>query len=149
VADTGEFLIESVLAGQLGLGDLVASCSKPSNEGVGARFACTADTEDGRTIGVKAVIELDGLVVLPTNVVRAADLPSIVATVLGQLEDQLGVDLPDDALDCGTETLVVDSANQVVCDLTGPTGEVVATIVTFRGLDTDSPTIDSAVDTGS
>ncbi len=106
-----EDVIEGTLAEQMALGDLTANCSKPSS---GARFLCTADTEDGRTIEFQAVMEEDGPFVETTNVVLAENLAPIVATVLGEIENLAGVDLADDALDCGSETLVVDTSNQVV-----------------------------------
>lgn len=49
-----EDVIEGELADQIGLGELTASCSKPSSEEVGSRFLCTADTEDGTCHLVKA-----------------------------------------------------------------------------------------------
>ncbi len=144
-----EDVIEGELADQIGLGELTASCSKPSSEEVGSRFLCTADTEDGRTVELQAVIEDDGPYVETTNVVLAENLAPIVAAVVGEIESQAGVDLADDALDCGSESLIVDSANQVVCQLTDPIGDVFDTTITFNGLDTDSPTFDFSVDTGS
>ena len=142
-------LIEGALADQIGLGELTASCSKPSSDDVGARFLCTADTEDGRTVELRAVIEEDGPFVETTNVVLAENLPPIVAAVLGEIEAQSGIDLAADALRCGTESLIVDSANQTICELTDPVGDVFETTITFNGLDTDSPTFDFFVDTGS
>lgn len=144
-----EDVIEGELADQIGLGELTASCSKPSSEEVGSRFLCTADTEDGRTVELQAVIEDDGPYVETTNVVLAENLAPIVAAVVGEIESQAGVDLADDALDCGSESLIVDSANQFVCQLTDPIGDVFDTTITFNGLDTDSPTFDFSVDTGS
>ena len=78
----------------------------------------------------------------------AENLPPIVETILGEIESQSGIDLADDALDCGTESLIVDAANQAVCQLTDPVGDVFETTITFNGLDTDSPTFDFSVDTG-
>jgi hypothetical protein len=144
-----EDLIEGALAEQIGLGELTASCSSPSSEEVGARFLCTGDSEDGRTIEFQAVIEEDGPFVSTTNVVLAENLEPIVANIVGEIENQSGVDLAGDALDCGTETLVVDASNQVICPLTDPTGQVFDTLITFNGLDTDNPTFDFVVDTGS
>jgi hypothetical protein len=144
-----EDVIEGTLTEQMALGDLTANCSKPSSEDVGSRFLCTADTEDGRTIEFQAVIEEDGPFVETTNVVLAENLAPIVATVLAEIENLAGVDLTDDALDCGAGTLVVDASNQIVCDLTDPVGDVFDTIITFNGLDTDSPTFDFEVLTDS
>ena len=143
-----EDVIEGELAEQIGLGELTASCSKPTSEDVGSRFLCTATTEDGRTIELQAVIEDDGPYVETTNVVLDKNLGRIVAAVLTEIENLSGVDLADDALDCGSESLIVDASNQAVCEITDPTGEVFDTIITFNGLDTDSPIFDFVVDTG-
>jgi hypothetical protein len=137
-----EDFIEDELAEQIGLGDLTASCSEPSSEDVGTTFLCTADTEDGRTIEFNGLIEEDGPQVRTTNLVLAEHLPAITSTILGDLEEQTGLELPEGALDCGTETLVVDSSNQVVCSVTDPIGEVFDTVVTFHGLESDDPTFD-------
>ncbi len=144
-----EDLIEGDLAEQIGLGELTASCSKPLSSDVGATFLCTSATEDGRTIEWQAVIEETGPYVETTNVVLAENLAPIAATIIAQIEDQAGIDLADDALDCGSESLIVDSANQAVCQLTDPVGDVFDTTVTFNGLDTDNTTFDFFVDTGS
>ena len=58
------------------------------------------------------------------------------------------MDLVDDALHCGTESLIVDGSNQAICELTDPVGDVFETTITFNGLDTDNPTFDFVVDTG-
>lgn len=140
-----EDVIEETLADQMGLGDLSANCSKPSSEDVGSRFLCTAETDDGQTIELQAVLEEDGPFVETTNVVLAENLAPIVDLILGAIEDQSGIDLDDDALDCGTTTIVVDSSNQITCDLTDPTGSVFDTTITFNGLDTNNPTFDFEV----
>ena len=139
--NASEDLIEGELADLIGLGDLTANCSEPSSGDVGARFLCTADTEDGRIIEFQAVIEDDGPYVETTNLVLADNLDPIVGSVLAEIESLSGVDLADDALDCGADSLIVDVSNQAICALTDPTGEVFDTIITFNGLDTDSPDV--------
>lgn len=142
-----EDVIEDALAEQIGLGELTASCSKPASEDVGSRFLCTAVTEDGRTVEMQAIIEDDGPFVETTNVVLAENVVPITRTILGQIEEQSGLELPDRALDCGTESLIVDESNQVVCLLTDPAGDTFDTIITFNGLNTNDPTFDWKVDT--
>ncbi len=144
--DAAEGLIEEVLADQIGLGELVASCNEPASEEVGSRFLCSAETSDGRTIEMRAVIEEDdSAFVRTTNVVLAENLDEITATIEREVERMAGVELPPGALDCGTETLIVDSLDQVVCPLTDPVGDVFETIITFHGLDTDNTTFDFEV----
>ncbi len=144
-----EDFIEESLAEQIGLGDLIANCSKPSSQDVGTRFLCTADTEDGQTIELQAVVAEDGSSVKTTNVVLAKNFPEVAATVIQQVEELSGVTLPQDALDCGATSVIVDDANEIVCQLTDSTGAVFETTITFNGLDTDSPTIDFSVDTSA
>ncbi len=142
-----EDLIEESLAEQIGLGELDATCTKPASEEVGTRFLCTATTEDGRTIELQAVVEEDGAFVETTNVVLASKIPEIEATIVARIEELSGLDLADDALDCGDESLIVDENNQVVCPITDPIGDVFDTTITFNGLDTDDPTFDFVVAT--
>lgn len=148
VENATEDFIEDSLAEQIGLGELTANCSKPTTEDVGTRFLCTAATEGGETIEFQAVVEADGSFVETTNVVLAGSLPEISATLIDEVEELSGLELSDDALDCGTKSLVVDDQNQIVCELTDPIGEVFETTITFKGLDTDNSTFDFFVDTG-
>ena len=147
VENATEDLIEETLAGQIGLGELNATCTKPASEDVGTRFLCTATTQDGQTIELQALVEDDGAFVETTNVVLAAKIPEVEATIIAEIEDLSGLDLADDALDCGSDSLIVDAQNQVVCPITDPVGDVFDTYVTFKGLDTEDPTFDFFVDT--
>lgn len=128
---------------------MTANCSKPATEDVGTRFLCTAATEGGETIEFQALAEDDGSFVETTNVVLAKNLPKISATLIAEVEELSGLDLADDALDCGTKSLVVGEENEIVCELTDPTGDVFETTITFKGLDTNNPTFDFFVDTGA
>jgi len=147
VENATEDLIEDTLADQIGLGELDATCTKPASDDVGTRFLCTATTEDGRTIELQAEVEDDGAFVETTNVVLAEKIPEIEAVIIARVEELSGLDLADDALDCGTKSMIVDTDNQVVCPITDPTGDVFDTYITFKGLDTDDPTFDFNVDT--
>ncbi len=149
IENATEDFIEDSLAEEIGLGELTANCSKPATEDTGTRFLCTAATEDGETIEFQALVEDDGSFVESTNVVLAKNFPEISATLIAEVEELSGVDLEDDALDCGTKSLVVDDENQIVCQLTDPIGEVFETTITFKGLDTDNATFDFFVDTGA
>ncbi len=149
VENATEDFIEETFTDQIGLGELTASCSKPANEDVGTKFLCTALTGSGETIEMQAVVEDDGSFVETTNLVLAETVPNIVATVIAQVEELADIDLADDALDCGTSSIVVNDANAIVCQITDPTGDVFDTTITFNGLDTDDPTFDFVVDTDS
>ncbi len=147
IENATEDLIEDTLADQIGLGELNARCTKPASEDVGTRFLCTATTEDGRTIELQAEGDGDGAFVETTNVVLAEKISEIESVIIAQVEELSGLDLADDALDCGSKSLIVDADNQVVCPITDPTGDVFDTYITFKGLDTDDPTFDFFVDT--
>ncbi len=147
IENATEDLIEDTLADQIGLGELDATCTKPASDDVGTRFLCTATTDDGRTIELQAEVDEDGASVETTNVVLAEKIPEIEAVIVQRIEELSGLDLADDALDCGSESLIVDGDNQVVCPITDPVGDVFDTTITFKGLDTDDPTFDFVVDT--
>jgi hypothetical protein len=147
IENATEDLIEDTLADQIGLGELDATCTKPASDDVGTRFLCTATTDDGRTIELQAEVDEDGSFVETTNVVLADKIPEITATIVTQVEELSGLDLDDDALDCGSKSLIVDADNQVVCQITDPVGDVFDTYITFNGLDTDDPSFDFFVET--
>ncbi|MCP5029506.1 MAG: hypothetical protein GY929_24815 [Actinomycetia bacterium] len=147
VENATEDLIESDLADQIGLGDLNASCSKPVSDDVGSRFLCTAVTDGGGTIELQAVIEENGPFVETTNVVLGENLPEIAAILIAEVETQSGLDLADDALDCGTKSLIVNDANEILCQLEDPAGDRFDTTITFNGLDTEDSSFDFFVDT--
>jgi hypothetical protein len=145
IENATEDLIENEIADQIGLGELDATCTKPASEDVGTRFLCTATTGDGQTIDLQAEIDEDGAVAETTNLVVASKLEEVEAIVLAEIEQLSGLDLSDDALDCGSTSLIVDSQNQIFCAVTDPTGAVFDSTITFRGLDTNDPTFDFVV----
>ena len=145
VENATEDLIEDEIATQIALGELDATCTKPASEDVGTRFLCTATTTDGRTIEFQAEIEEDGAFAETTNLVLASKLSEVEAVIVVELVRLSGLDLADDALDCGTVTVIVDSQNQITCEFTDPAGAVYDTTITFKGLDTDDATFDFVV----
>jgi len=145
IENATEDLIEDEIAVQIDLGELDATCTKPASDDSGTRFLCTATTTDGQTIDFQAEIDEDGAFAETTNLVVASKLEEVEAAILAEVERLSGLDLADDALDCGSTSVIVDSQNQILCAVTDPTGAVFDTTVTFKGLDTDDPTFDFVV----
>jgi hypothetical protein len=145
IENATEDLIETEIATQIGLGDLDATCTTPASEEAGTRFLCTATTQDGRTIEFKADIDEDGAVAETTNLVVASKLREVESVILAEIEKLADIDLADDALDCGPDSVIVDSQNRIDCVVTDPTGATFDTTITFKGLDTNDPTFDFEV----
>ena len=145
VENATEDLIEEEIASQIDLGELDATCTKPASEDTGTRFLCTATTPEGQTIELQAEIDEDGAYAETTNLVLASKLEEVEAVIVAELEQLSGLDLSDDALDCGSVSVIVSSQNQIECAVTDPTGAVFDTTITFKGLDTDDPTFDFVV----
>ena len=145
IENATEGLIEDEIADQIGLGELDATCTKPGSDDVGTRFLCTATTMDGQVIEFQAEIDEEGAFAETTNLVVASKLVEVEAVVLAELEQLSGLDLADDALECGSTSVIVASQNQNMCTVTDPTGAVFDTTITFKGLDTDDPTFDFVV----
>jgi len=124
VEKSAETAIEDQLADQLGLGALTARCNAPATEDVGTKFRCTAETPDGRVVEFMAVITESGASVETTNVLRAEKIPAFEAAVVRSVAEATKVDLADDAVDCGEETLLADESGEVVCAITDPDGVV-------------------------
>ena len=145
IENATEDLIEDEIADQIDLGELDANCTKPASEDVGTRFLCTATTTDGQTIEFQAEIDEEGAFAETTNLVVASKLTEVEAVILAEIEQLSGLDLADDALECGSKSVIVDAQNQIVCAVTDPLGDVFDTTITFKGLDTDNVTFDFEV----
>ena len=145
IENATEDLIEEDIADQIDLGELDATCTEPASEDVGTRFLCTAATDDGQIIEFQAEIDEDGAFAETTNLVVAGKLREVEAVIITELEQLSGLDLADDALDCGPDSVIVDAQNEIMCAVTDPTGAVFDTTITFKGLDTDDPTFDFVV----
>ncbi len=120
-------LIEGELADQAGFGALTAECGTPGDEpGVGDTFDCTGATEDGRTIEFTATVTAeDTFDIVSTNVILPSDLGELEALTAQSIGESLGVTLPADSVDCGTEPVIVDAGATMLCAVTDPdTGDV-------------------------
>jgi hypothetical protein len=151
-ADEGEFAaaaenaIEGDLAENLELGTLSADCAEPESTEDGTPFACTAETADGATVEVRAVIDGDDQVVVnAVNVIPADGLGALEAEAARTLADQVGQPLPAESIDCGAEPIVVRIGEPITCALTHPgSGEVHDATIVFDDYERDSFTVELA-----
>ncbi|MEM9610159.1 MAG: hypothetical protein AAGA99_22250 [Actinomycetota bacterium] len=118
-AVSGASVIEGEIAGQIGLGDLEASCDEPTSEEVGSTFACTATTPDGRVIDFISEFDTeDEIFVYPTNVLADVELPLVEAEAAEVLSPEVGTTIDPSSIDCGEETVILDSEGVMTCVLT-------------------------------
>lgn len=131
-------VIEGEIADQAALGELKASCDEPAGTEVGTTFPCTAQTPDGETIEVSAVIaEDDKVQVETTNLILATGLRQIEKISVAALEREVGGTLGVENFTCGDTALVIDVTSEVMtCILTDPdSGEEYDAAVDIPGLD--------------
>ncbi len=133
-----EDVIEGDIAEQSTLGDLSATCEEPDDPEPGDVFACTATTEDGRTIEFTATVEEDDQVnVQSTNLITVEGLGTIEEVAVAALEAEIGETLGVENFDCGAEPVVIDLPDgTVTCALTDPAnGDVYDAEVTIPSLE--------------
>ena len=119
---TGEGVIESELADQMGLGELSADCDEPENRNVGTEFACTATTEDGQVIRIVSQFDSeDEIFVYPTNVLSAADVPKAVEVAATVLSPEVGFDIDPASIECPDGPLVLAEGGVLDCTIENPT----------------------------
>lgn len=130
-------LIESqAFAQRLGLDAITdADCDAP-NELVGTVFSCTG-LSGGEVADIEATIDgPDRIFANVTNVVAGNLLPDYAASAVEELNRENGFDLPPDAIDCGTRSVVLNENRQHVCTLTEPTsGQDLRAVITFFDLE--------------
>jgi len=138
-AEAAVDLIEGdAMAQRLGLDDISdAVCDEPAEEEVGVIFECTA-TSGGNTIEFDVEIEAeDRIFAGPTNVVDGALLPDYEVSAVQSLNAANGFSLPDDAMDCGDRTVVLDAERTMICTITEPeTGTVYDAALTVSDTET-------------
>jgi hypothetical protein len=126
-------LIEGDLEESIGLGSLDASCTEPATDTIGTEFVCSATAGDAGTIEFIAVIDSeDHVQVRSTNLVNAERLALIEVGAVEILNEEFDLVLPDDSIDCGAESVVLDGADSIACAFTQPeTGDVYDTVITI------------------
>lgn len=142
-ADAAVKLITGDLADQVGLGALTATCEKPASTDVGEVFGCQAETSDGRDIEFTATIaEGDKVDVGSTNLVMGSLLPKMEAAALQLLAEQAGIELPPEALDCGSDPMLLKESGVLLCTVVSPdNGDRYDATITIVGLDSSNPQI--------
>jgi len=136
--NTAEDLIEGEIAEESTLGDLSATCEEPDDPESGDVFACTATTEDGRTIEFTATVEDDDQVnVQSTNLITVEGLATVEEIAVAALEAEIGQTLGAENFDCGAEPVIIDLPDgTLTCALTDPgNGDVYDAEVTIPSLD--------------
>lgn len=129
----GEDTIENIVAPQIGLGPLDASCSAPDGLAFGDEFDCAAETESGDIVLFRgrvsdgAVVDMQTLNVLTAEVLGAVEVAATDVLVEEGLPVSIG------AFECGDGATVFDPAQSLLlaCRVLHPfTGRVHAATVT-------------------
>jgi len=110
-------VIEGELADLIGLGAIDGSCEEPTSLDVGATFACTGQVADQTAQFVATIAEGQNVNVNTANVVLANQVGLFSTAAMQQLNEAFGQSAPDEAMDCGTASIVLSSENQMVCAL--------------------------------
>ena len=121
--EAAEKVIKEDITTQAGFGELTSSCEEPASTDVGETFACTAKTSDGQTIELIATISDKTKVdVNTTNLITADGVTTIEGIAVGALEEETGLTLGAENLDCGDGALITTVTDIVIdCVLTDPT----------------------------
>jgi len=113
--DEAEDLIEGKLAERESLGEVSASCNKPSNEDMGTVFNCTSETDIGT---VDWVTEITG-----ENKISINSVNLVTIKALDEIEQNAGTSFGNGALDCGESPIALDDSKTFACSLTRSNSE--------------------------
>ena len=103
-AKSGETLIETELADQLGLGDLSASCDQPADSEIGTEFRCSATTDDDRIVEFLGVFTGDDeIYVSPTNLLTQNEIVTVREQSAAVLSPEVGVDIDPAWIECPSD----------------------------------------------
>lgn len=121
VRQVTESLIAGPVAEQAGLGDLSPTCPDMAGAVAGFVFECRALTEAQQAVTVDGVIQASGHVQLTTrNVIRADALQNYERVAIEALNVTHGMTLANEAIDCGSRSLVIEEDQVLVCSLLDP-----------------------------
>jgi len=110
-------VIEGELADLIGLGPVMATCDSPPSTDLGTTFDCTGEVA-GQVATFTAVINgEDNVNVNTTNVILADQVQTFAVTAMRQLNESVGGSAPDEAMDCGDESIILPANNVFVCGL--------------------------------
>ncbi len=133
--ETATGLIEGELSETFGLGTLEGSCEEPENEDVGSTFVCTGTTGDQVIEFLATIDREDHVNVASTNVLLAEDMPTLEVAAVDALNTEFDFGLAPDDIDCGTELVVLDASQELVCGLTETaTGDVYDATLTITDI---------------
>lgn len=103
-AQSGETLIETELADELGLGDLSASCDQPAGSEIGTEFRCTATTDDDRVVEFLGVFTgEDEIYVSSTNLLMQNEMSMLREQAAALLSPEVGVDIDPAWIECPSD----------------------------------------------
>lgn len=129
VRQVAEELVRTDVADVAGLGSLSPVCPDVVDAVVGTSWQCTAMTGDQRAVDIAAVIDETGRVKLnTTNLITGAAMPSFERAAVAALNNTVGSELADDAIDCGDEPVLFPTdlsvERQMVCALVDPNNQL-------------------------
>jgi hypothetical protein len=127
---------------QIGFGELSAACDDPGELQIGGSFNCTAQTEDGRTFDLVATqTDDDNINIATTNVVVASALSRIESAAIEVVNEQFGLGVSPDGIDCGETSIILGPDQTIPCTLTGADGQQYDAPITMTDLETGEFTI--------
>lgn len=129
-----EGIIERTILPSLGFGDTEAVCG--DSEEASEPFACGTLLDDGRLLEFVAFDDGGQVQVAASNVLGPTQLADLDAT-LAETVEAAGFAVPGARLDCGAETVVLDTSGAFKCTLTAPNQVPITVTVTVTGLGTD------------
>jgi len=139
-AEASAELIETELAELINLGPIAATCDSPESVEVGTTWQCEGVVDAG-TIDFEVEVDReDHLNIQTKNVVLANQVQTIAVTAMRQLNESVGQSLPDEAMDCGTSSVILSSTNEFVCAL-GTGADIYDTTITITDPDTAAFTV--------
>lgn len=116
-----EEMIAGPISDKAGVGSLAGICPDLADAAIGSTFECSATTDDQQNVIVDGLVTPDGRIELTTrNVIRSEVLPSFEQAAVTALNDSLGSNLSNEAIDCGNDSIVLGPDQQLVCALLDP-----------------------------
>ncbi len=132
-----EDFIEGDFGDSFGLGELNASCTKPSSEDVGTTFLCTATTTSGGVVRLEATLtEDEAFDVQTTNLILGGSWGPIEEEMVRILSENTEVDASGVTVDCGKDTVIFDIgvSEPHICAAGDGTGSIFDLSIAFTSL---------------
>jgi len=132
-----EDFVEGDFGDGFGLGDLDASCTKPSSTDVGTTFLCTATTTTGDVVRLEATLaEDDFFDVQTTNLILGESWGPIEGEMVRILSEDTADGAAAITVDCGKETMIFDIgvSEPHICAASDGSGSVFDLSIAFTSL---------------